>query len=121
VTKQYIFILETDMLSREQSKVLINKSCGSGWLKLIDEVYDKLPDYIKIVQVYQKFAGLNFTIDQHDEEFRHFLKEIEERSKCICEICGNSGSYAIVDGWESTLCEFHFGSFPGVKYKPLDH
>jgi hypothetical protein len=96
------------MWTREQSKEWIKQTCGVGWLKLIDEVYDKLPDNIEIIQVYQKYAGLKFDLNQENLEFESFLNEIEERSKHICEICGKDGFLTIVDGWEKTLCSYHF-------------
>ncbi len=46
------------MWTRDDSKKWIEKTCGKGWLKLVDEVYDKLPNDLKINQAYQKWGTL---------------------------------------------------------------
>jgi rubrerythrin len=94
-------------MTREEAKTWIKKTCGSGWLHLIDEVYDKLPPNVNVEAVYQKWAFLRFDLDKEDDVFEKFLEEIEERSSHVCEICGETGSNMLINGWERTRCTQH--------------
>lgn len=95
------------MLTRKESKEWIEKTCGKGWLILVDEVYDKLPEYLIITQTYQKWGVLKFDTNIDDQDFETFLQSIEDKSSMICEICGESGGEVTVDNWVHTRCEAH--------------
>ena len=95
------------MWTREESKRWIEKTCGKGWLILVDEVYDKLPTHLSITQAYQKWGILMFDINKEDQDFETFLQSIEDKSSEICEICGESGGEVTVDNWIHTRCKAH--------------
>lgn len=95
------------MWTRKETKEWIEKTCGSGWLKLIDEVYDKLPHDLHINQAYQKWGILMFDLEGEDEEFTKFLEDIENKSSETCEICGIEGNEVTIKGWVHTRCENH--------------
>ncbi len=82
----------------------IEKTCGNGWLSLVDQVFDKLPSGFAIKQTYQKWGALMFDVEPYNEEFEIFLEKIEDQSKRICEICGEDGEEKIVNDWVETLC-----------------
>lgn len=43
-----------------------------------------------------------------NEDFDYLLDNIYDISQNMCEVCGLSASYSIIDGWETTLCNAHF-------------
>lgn len=90
-------------MSREEAKEHILASCGKGWLPLIDEIYDQLPKHIRNTEVFQKWGGLTIRTSLDDEAYDAFLLEIEERSRFLCEICGEKGFEAIIDEWVTTI------------------
>ncbi len=94
-------------MNRLEAKKWILEKCGKGWLSLIDEVYDNLPEGIEIIQVYQKYAGLRVDINPESESFEDFLSEIENRSYSLCEICGKEARQYDIHGWEYTRCADH--------------
>lgn len=67
----------------------MSKTCGKGWLNLVDDVHDKLPKKVEIIQTYQKWAGLHFDTTIEDKESELYLLEIEEISRNTCEKCGD--------------------------------
>lgn len=98
------------MWTKEESKKWIQKTCGTGWLKLVDEVYDKLPNNLQINQAYQKWGRLMFDLEQENENFEKFLETIEEKSSETCEKCGSIGQEVIITGWMHTRCTDHSGT-----------
>lgn len=95
------------MLRLEEAKEFIRKTNGEGWLLLVDIIYDNLPAGIVITEVFQKYGGLEVRYEGQDEEFEYLVSNIRFISQKMCEICGRSGEYSIVDGWETTLCQMH--------------
>ena len=95
------------MWSRAEAKKWIEKTCGTGWLPMVDEVYDRLPAHLNITQAFQKWGTLQFDLDKEDVKFEAFLEEIEIKSGSICEKCGAPGKEEIVDGWVYTRCANH--------------
>lgn len=100
---------------------LAKSSVGPGWASLIDEVYDAKPDWIRIEQVKEKYAGLriyfgsvNARYDEASREatetawniFDQLIDAVEERSYTMCEECGQPG--VVRDGsWLVTSCDEH--------------
>lgn len=104
-------------VNREEAKKWIAKVCGTGWLTLIDEVYNNLPKGIKITQVYQKWGLLKFDPSEEHPEFEKYLEDIELKSSKMCEKCGLPALETIIDGWVTTLCDNHYNLNPQPKYK----
>jgi hypothetical protein len=74
-------------------KELIEKSIAAGWDK-------------QICQVKEKFGGLRFYINSAPDEVHKLIREAENKSLEICEVCGNPGKQRN-GGWIKTLCEEH--------------
>jgi len=94
-------------MNRVEAKSWIKKSCGEGWLHLVDDVFDHLPSGCSVTQVYQKYAALMFDVEPYIEEFSTYLDSIEEASLNTCEKCGTKGYRYIVNNWEHTRCFEH--------------
>jgi len=97
-------------------------SCDDGWYDLIREysgAYEKLIlDYMEKhpedrnpptgVQVKQKFGALRIYLSSYPQQvFRDLEIETEEKSKTICEICGNPGKWNTSSPRIQTVCESH--------------
>ena len=74
-------------------KELIEKSIAAGWDK-------------QICQVKEKFGGLRFYINSAPDGVHTLIREAENKSFEICEVCGNQGEPR-KGGWIKTLCEEH--------------
>lgn len=94
-------------MNRVEAIAWIENVCGSGWVPLIDEVYENLPTTITIQSVYQKWGALQFDCVPWDNEFEIFLEYIENKSLGICEVCGEFGTESNIRGWAHTRCELH--------------
>jgi len=84
-------------------------SVGPGWTPLIEEVYDRKPDTIDIVQVKEKFGGLRVYFEPWNEEYYNIIMRVENKSYQLCEECGKPGE---IDSdadfiWMRTLCPTH--------------
>lgn len=95
-------------MNKEDAKRHIQETCGSGWINLIEIVFDNKPENIEITEVFQKWAGLKVKFNGESEQFQYMLDCIYEVSQKMCEICGKSGHYVIIDGWETSLCHQHY-------------
>lgn len=82
----------------------------SGWYMLIK---DLINDLIKlgwdknVIQVKEKFGGLRFYIDEGSDEIYKRIRQSENDSYTICEICGQTGKIRNDIGWVLTLCDNH--------------
>ena len=94
-------------MTRQEAKDWISKTCGEGWLSLVDNVFDRVPNDIEITQVYQKWAGLHFDTSKENELFERYLMEIQEISEATCEKCGEKGDHYVIQNWEYTRCKKH--------------
>ncbi len=95
-------------MNRKEAKDQIKEHCGEGWLTLVNIVFDNVPKGIEITEVFQKYAGLEIRFDGEDEHFQELVDNVRFVSEKMCEVCGESASYSIIDGWETILCDLHF-------------
>lgn len=82
---------------------------GNGWYGIIKEIIEKsiAAGWDKqICQVKEKFGGLRFYINSAPDEVHKLIREAENKSLEICEVCGNPGKQRN-GGWIKTLCEEH--------------
>lgn len=82
---------------------------GPGWYGLVKELIEKAVDAgwdRQICQVKEKFGGLRFYINGASDEVWSLIREAEEKSYEICEVCGEPGELRPI-GWYSTLCDKH--------------
>lgn len=92
-------------------------SVGKGWHKLVRDVFAKMPEGIKVVQVKEKFGGLRIYYQLKDhtqirviagnedwEKMHKLVRDAEEKSFQTCENCGAPGSRTTDRRWIRTLC-----------------
>ena len=94
---------ETTGITRSDAKLHVL----NGWHALIDEIYDKKPDWVEISDVKEKWGRLRI-YSTGDEAWLDYLIEIEERSATICERCGSPAKSRVLRGWIYTLCDRHW-------------
>lgn len=85
--------------------------CGNGWAPLIDSTLNKMaaecPD-ARIVQIKEKVGGLRIYLeDKSNETVKELLRNAEERSFAVCEICGDDAVRIASDGWVRVRCPAH--------------
>jgi hypothetical protein len=96
--------------------------CDGGWLDLIDELSSKLEGVIKelfqkepelknqydfsAIQVKEKFGELRFYMSAYVDEMFGLITEYTDKSKKICEVCGNEAALKEVNPrWYKTICD----------------
>lgn len=93
---------------------LFGVECGKGWYPLIRPILNYIEEYnsgkdgserIELTQVKEKWGFLHVYTSRTTEELRKLISDAEQKSKTICEVCGNPGILRKVDGWYRTLCE----------------
>lgn len=94
-------------MDKQEATIHIKETCGSGWLPLVDRVYDLKPEGVAITSIYQKWGALMFDAEPWGDAIEKLHDEIEEVSLKTCEICGTAGSEHNVDNWIHTRCEEH--------------
>lgn len=105
-------------VDRDSAKRHISETCGTGWLDLVELVYDNKPPGVEITEVCQKWAGLKVSYTGENGQFKDLTEMVYYISQKICEVCGATGCYTIIDGWETTLCDRHFDASPAKeKYR----
>lgn len=86
--------------------------CEDGWYDLIDELCKDIQTYVVsenkkqpiITQLKEKFGGLRFYCSNKDDYILKRIKEAEEKSLTICEICGSPEGVLDRKGWWKVKC-----------------
>ncbi len=84
--------------------------CGEGWIGLVNQIYERIPEGVVITEIFQKYGKLvtRFEPDAKEyEPFQLFLNDIEFRSETMCEKCGGDASLYAIEGWTYTRCALH--------------
>lgn len=92
---------------------LFGIECGEGWKGLYQPIIDYIDKYnedhdekIEIHQVKEKFGGLRFYVNFYTDELRTMIRDAEERSYNICEVCGKHIDKPITENyWIYAECE----------------
>jgi hypothetical protein len=94
-----------------------------GWIPIIDVLCGSIQDYIDhtstwnkelsmfasppqvtCVQVKEKFGGLRFYTNGHDDIVEGMITMAEYMCSQVCEDCGSKEDLGITSGWIRTLC-----------------
>ena len=93
--------------------------CCDGWFELILELSLDIEKLVNkqqvehgldekqlpyVVQVKEKFGGLNFYMSAQNDEISALIRNAAKRSEKICEQCGLPGETRNVAGWCFTEC-----------------
>lgn len=94
-------------------------SIHPGWYpivaKLNEDIAALYPDY-QVLQVKEKFGGLRYYYEIYkqgddffepvlDDKVDELVREAEEKSLKICELCGEPGELKTDVWWHKTLCD----------------
>lgn len=91
-----------------------------GWVDLVVQLNIMLeaifPDY-SIAQVKEKFGGLRYYIESWGEDTdgskikmaEFLIKQAEQNSYHICQVCGQPGELRKGNRWWGTFCDEHVG------------
>lgn len=106
------------MIDKETAKKHIKETCGEGWLILVDIVFDNTPEDIVITEVFQKYGRLEISYDGENGLFEDLVDTVFCISEKMCEICGQSCNYTIIDGIVTALCDLHYNNSDATtKYR----
>ena len=86
-------------MDRKTAKLCV----GKGWAKIIDILYDAMPEETEVVQVKEKYGQLRFYVGGTTEQFHDLIDVMSWASELICEECGKSGQL-LQYGWWKTRC-----------------
>jgi hypothetical protein len=92
-----------------------------GWLPIIDKLCGSIQNYIdhhvsytkdgqyrpaqvRCSQMKEKFGGLRFYTDGHDEVIEGMIKMAEHLCDNTCQDCGSEEDLGMTTGWISVLC-----------------
>ena len=90
---------------------LFGIECGNGWHPLLEPICEYILKYnsgkdgsehIELTQVKEKWGFLHIYTSRATEELRKLISDAEQKSKTICETCGNPGILRNVNGWYRT-------------------
>lgn len=104
-------------LTRAAAKARILETCGEGWLNYVDMLFDACPEEVKITEIFQKWGALKCRYEGEDEDFELFVEAIHTVSARTCEMCGKNGREAIINGWETAICDAHYEAAKGPKFR----
>lgn len=104
---------------------------GDGWEPLIRELSAKLEALIaalpddeerpRAFQVKEKFGTLRFYMETSTSEIQDAIREAEDKSAFICEVCGKPGETRGVPlppakfRWIQTLCDEHEAEYQASR------
>jgi hypothetical protein len=92
-----------------------------GWLSIVDKLcgaiqnyidnttrYSKLgplkPEQVTCVQMKEKFGGLRFYTNGHDDIVEGMISMAEHMCNHTCQDCGSEQDLGVTSGWVSVLC-----------------
>lgn len=104
-----LFVFNLFVPSDPKSSMKHGFECSNGWFYILYQLcqdLDKMkkPDDFQIVQVKQQMGILSIECNKTTKEIFERIRQAENESTKICEICGERGRLRI-DGWRQTLCE----------------
>jgi hypothetical protein len=89
---------------------------GGGWLSLVREAMNVIGNS-EIAAIREDAGSLRIELVLSTSDQRSALREIEQRSLQVCEICGDPGELRYEGmrngrstGWHRTRCEFHMNT-----------
>lgn len=91
----------------------VERNMEDNFLNVVDSV-----EYIRVVQIKEKFGGLRFYFDGGNEYIRGLVDMAETWAGHTCEKCGEVG-YQRGGGWIRTLCDFHEAEYQIKNFKSL--
>jgi hypothetical protein len=90
--------------------IMTYMAIDEGWYELVEHLENDLRRMGwkgKVLQVKEKLGGLRYYIDKGNDAVQERIRQAENESYRICEVCGGSGELRRNRGWLKTLCETH--------------
>lgn len=99
----------------------VNWYCPEGWIPVVDKLCGSIQDYIDNTIVYkaseeirpnqitcsqmkEKFGGLRFYTNGHDDIVDGMIRMAEYMCDNACQDCGSEQDLGITSGWITVLC-----------------
>lgn len=87
---------------------LFGIECGDGWSSIIQPILDYIRENpeIEILQIKEKWGGLRIYTGGTTKELDKMIRDAEEESYRVCEICGSREHVGQTCGrWTITICK----------------
>jgi len=98
-------------------------TCDDGWFgliwKLCEDIEPLVDEDFYITQVKEKFGGLRF-YTMFGMNISEMIRDAEEDSYHICEVCGKPGLLCVSDNWYKTVCKKHRKREKYADFKPVE-
>jgi hypothetical protein len=87
---------------------------GKGWEPLANELLGKIQDFInthpehsdlEVTDIKEKFGALRVYLNYYPPGMSGLIREYEEKSLSVCELCGEKGYLQKKFGWYKTICD----------------
>jgi hypothetical protein len=108
--RKYTILNPDPMLQR--NLMAFDFQCGEGWYPLIWDMLDKIQDIVdetgidlEVTEIKEKYGALNIYLSSYTNEIFDIVREAENKSTSICEICGKEGKLVKVGYWWMTRCD----------------
>ena len=92
-----------------------------GWVSIIDKLCSCIqsyidyttrftkdgpikPEQVTCTQMKEKFGGLRFYTNGHDDNVEGMIKMAEHMCDNACEVCGSEEDLGVTSGWISVMC-----------------
>ena len=90
---------------------------NDGWYQLLDDTFfsidrvftgsPEVKENFVITQIKEKWGALCIYYYGGDDEIEGIIRNAEEKSETVCEVCGKKGELRRDRGWHTTLCDEH--------------
>ena len=104
---------EIENLPPKEPYELFGVECDEGWHDIVKPLIDYVEKYnnehpddqIVILQVKEKFAHLEFYVDNATPELKKMIEEAQGKASRTCECCGDTTDVGVtVSQWYKTIC-----------------
>jgi hypothetical protein len=92
-------------ISRGKERLIWEEERADDIMEIPQRITERV-EYIKVVQIKEKFGGLRFYYDGGDDRIDGMVRMAELWAGVTCEKCGNRGTRR-QGGWIRTLCDEH--------------
>lgn len=110
---KYPKIFRQKDLSMRETCMCWGIETGDGWYDLIDHLCLMIQfwvdnnglEQVEATQVKEKFGGLRFYINHHNDFVNGLITLTMHLSENTCEVCGSTKNITQTKGWIRTVCQ----------------
>ena len=115
--EKYPFMEAKCVFTGQKSKFPVGCEFDDGWFELIDSMCQEIQEFYRknredmddiiVLQAKEKYGKLNFYIGNYIKGVFDIVNKYQEKSRTVCELCGENGALRVKNSWFKTLCDKH--------------